>query len=392
MKAEGRLKVYLEKLRSPRRPQQVLSDARHPAAFSVSDRELHGGTRVSQEHPLHLSGPSTSWSYIASWPNRLSVCDAIGTGLRLELTVELLEGKAEVGLVAGDFSTFLHRADLVPGSQNLVLETGSASSVRGLVLRNRQDSTSAAVKITGLRTQLVQSASAKERGFLAKNAVVDLACRLVEPDLVVVDVGANRGDTVEQFSAKLPLAKIWALEPHPDTFRKLQKRFVHDKRVEVRNLALSDRDGRAIMHSYTNAAINSLSPVTARADRLMDGAIVPAPEVDVELRTLKSFCEAESIDRVDILKLDTQGHENAIINGSLEWLASGKVRYVLAELIFAPLYARQAKAGEVIALLERCGFKIFDFYDFVYNEDSGLKWGDALFEFVGGQGDGPVAG
>lgn len=392
MKVEGRLKVYLEKLRSPRRPLELLSDSQHLSAFSLSDRELHGGSRVSQEHPLHLSGPGTPWSYIASWSNRLSVCDAIGMGLKVELDLELLEGTAEVGLVAGDFSTFLHRADLVPGVQMLVLEAGSASSVRGLVLRNRQDTTSAAVKITGLRTQLVRSASARERGFLAKNAVVDLAGRLAEPDLVVVDVGANRGDTVEHFSAKLPLAKIWALEPHPDTFRKLQQRFVNDKRVEVRNLALSDQDGRAIMHSYTNAAINSLSPVTARADRLMDGAIVPTPEVDVELRTLKSFCDAEGIDRVDILKLDTQGHENAIINGSLEWLGSGKVRYVLAELIFAPLYARQAKAGEVIALLERCGFKIFDFYDFVYSDQSGLKWGDALFEFVGVQDGGPVAG
>ena len=392
MKAEGRLKFYLEKLRAPRGPHQLLSDARHPAAFSVSDRELHGGTSVRREHPLHLSGPSTPWSYIASWPNRLSVCDAFGTGLRVELNVELLEGKAEVGLVAGDFSTFLDRTDLVPGAQNLVLEAGSASSVRGLVLRNRQDSMSAAVKITGLYTQMVHSATAKERGFLAKNAVVDLAGRLGGPDLVVVDVGANRGDTVEQFSAKLPLAKIWALEPHPDTFRKLQQRFVNDKRVEVRNLALSDRDGRAIMHSYTNAAINSLSPVAARADRLMDGAIVPTPEVDVELRTLKSFCDAESIDRIDILKLDTQGHENAIIAGSVEWLGSGKVRYILAELIFAPLYARQAQAGEVVALLEGCGFKIFDFYDFVYSDQSGLKWGDALFEFVGVQDGGPVAG
>lgn len=392
MKAEGRLKVYLDKLRSSRWPHQVLSDARHPAAFSLSDRELHGGTRVSQEHPLHLSGPSAPWSYIASWSNRLSVCDAIGMGLNVELNLELLEGMAEVGLVAGDFSTFLHRTDLVRGAQNLVLEAGSASSVRGLVLRNRQDSTSAVVKITGLQTRLVQSATAKERGFLAKNAVVDLAGRLANPDLVVVDVGANRGDTVEQFSARLPLARIWALEPHPDTFRKLERRFVNDKRVEVRNLALSDRDGRAIMHSYTNAAINSLSPIAARADRLMDGAVVPTPDVDVELRTLKSFCDAENIARVDILKLDTQGHENAIINGSLEWLGSGKVRYILAELIFAPLYARQAKAGEVVALLEGCGFKIFDFYDFVYSEDSGLKWGDALFEFVGGQGGESVAG
>lgn len=391
MKAEGRLKFYLEKLRPRRRPHQVLSDSQYPNAFLLSDHKLHGGTRVSHEHPLRLSGPSAPWHYVVSWSNRLSVCDAIGMGLRVDLTLELLEGKAEVGLLAGDFSTFLHRTDLVPGVQKLVLEAGSASSVTGLVLRNQQDTTRAVVEITGLQTQLVQSATAKERGFLAKNAVVDLAGRLVDQDLVVVDVGANRGDTVEQFSAKLPLAKVWALEPHPDTFQKLQHRFQDDKRIEVRNLALSDRDGRAIMHSYTNAAINSLSPVTARADRLMDGAIIPTPEVDVELRTLKSFCDAEGIDRVDILKLDTQGHENAIINGSLELLGSGKVRYVLAELIFAPLYARQAKAGEVIASLEGCGFKIFDFYDFVYNNQSGLKWGDALFEFVGVRDGGPVA-
>ena len=104
--------------------------------------------------------------------------------------------------------------------------------------------------------------------------------------------------------------------------------------------------------------------------------------VEVELQSLRQFCANEGLERIDILKLDTQGHELEILQGERELLRSGKVRFILVELLFSPLYATQARAGEVIGLLESCGFKLFDFYDFVYDERIGLKWGDALLEFA----------
>lgn len=352
-------------------------------AFLLPDYDLQGNASVLRKSPLRISASQDPWAYIATWQNLLTVSDAIGSGLRVELNVELLEGAAEAGLLATDFSTFLHRTELVAGKQTVVLEVPQATSVKAMVLRNLGTAMSTMVEVTGIHTHLVQEIRAKERGFLAKDPVADLAKRLMAPEVVIVDVGANRGETVARFLDSFSSARIWALEPHPETYRKLQERFAKSANIHFCNLALSANDGHAVLHSYTNTAINSLSPVASGAHRLMDGEIVAAQEATVELRTLESFCTFEQIERIDILKLDTQGHENDIIEGSLNLFASGKIKYVLAELIFAQLYAKQAKAGEVIALLEKCGFRLLDMYDFVYGDEQNLKWGDALFQFVG---------
>ena len=137
------------------------------------------------------------------------------------------------------------------------------------------------------------------------------------------------------------------------------------------------------MYAYTNPALNALSPATPAAAHLMDGGIASAGEVVTRVQTLPEFLDQEQLPRVDVLKLDTQGHEAEILGAAFEELKSGRIRFVLSELIFSSLYENQGSGGKVIALMEGSGFKLFDFYNFVYDPQSGLKWGDALFEFVG---------
>jgi hypothetical protein len=145
---------------------------------------------------------------------------------------------------------------------------------------------------------------------------------------------------------------------------------------------LSERRGQSVMHVYSNAAINSLSSVAVGAERLIDGPVVAEPTIVVDHLSLGEFCNTEGLEQFDILKLDTQGHDLAILQGQADLLRSGRIRYILAELLFAPLYTGQAQAGQVISLLESCGYQVLDFYDFVYDESQGLKWGDALFAHV----------
>jgi hypothetical protein len=106
-------------------------------------------------------------------------------------------------------------------------------------------------------------------------------------------------------------------------------------------------------------------------------------EISVPVQSLADLLAQEAWNKVDVLKLDTQGHEVEILGSAMNELRGGHVRFVLAEPIFALLYERQSRTSDAIALLEPCGLKLFDFYDFVYDDARGIKWGDALFEFVG---------
>lgn len=325
-------------------------------------------------------GSVSAWDFIAKCSNSYPVHAAISSGLHLDLEVEVRAGKLDVAFLANDGKTVIDNAALEIGRSRVSLEASRAVDVEALVVRSR-DGGLVDVEVCSLECDLRSVPSNKARGFLAKDAIADLRERLASTQAVIVDVGANRGDTIAAFLLRFPEARIWALEPHPKTFDAMASRFSGDGRVKPRKLALSGARGQAIMHSYSNAAINSLSPVAVAGERLIDGPVTAEAPVVVDHLSLGEFLKAESLESVDILKLDTQGHELEILQGHSELLRRGCVKFILAELLFSPLYSKQAQAGQVIYLLESCGFKVFDLYDFVYDTRSGLKWGDALFVF-----------
>ncbi len=135
------------------------------------------------------------------------------------------------------------------------------------------------------------------------------AARVKAAKPVIVDVGANKGDTVAHFHRDFfQRRRFWALEPTPRPSTAMARRFAGLPQVHPHQLALSSRSGKAIMASYTNAAINSLSrggggcfqgSGRRRRRGLPDGRS-GAPVLDGILR------DSEEIDHIDILKLDTR--------------------------------------------------------------------------------------
>lgn len=327
-----------------------------------------------------LVGAASAWDFVASCPNRYPVHVAISSGLHLDLEVEVRAGKLDVVLLASDGKTVIDSAALVIGRSRVTLKAPRAVDVEALVVRSLENSL-LDVEIFAIESSLRRVPSSTARGFLAKDAIADLRERLGSDQAVIVDVGANRGDTIAAFLLRFPEARIWALEPHPRTFDAMASRFSEDGRVKPLKIALSAARGQSIMHSYSNAAINSLSPVAVGGERLIDGPVTAEAPVFIDHLPLDEFLKVEGLESVDILKLDTQGHEFEILQGHSELLRRGCVKFILAELLFSPLYADQAKAGQVVYFLESCGFRVLDFYDFVYETGSGLKWGDALFVF-----------
>jgi len=133
---------------------------------------------------------------------------------------------------------------------------------------------------------------------------------------VILDVGANVGYFSMLGRELYPKAKIYAFEPVPKTFSCLEKNFKEDKNVKVFNLALSDHTGSGKMSfNEENSAVSSLND---------EG------NVDVEITTLDYFLKDKKVDKVDILKIDTEGFENFVLKGAEDILKN--VKYILMEV------------------------------------------------------------
>jgi FkbM family methyltransferase len=196
---------------------------------------------------------------------------------------------------------------------------------------------------------------------------------------VFFDVGANVGEVSIRALRELPGIKVIAFEPHPETFVKLSARTgVTRPQILAVNSAVSSTAGNVDMFVYDNHMINSLvenAPYAALAG-------YPAKRITVPCTTLDAYCLEKKISRIDILKIDTEGHDLAVLEGAMDLLRAGAVKFVYVE--FNELQQRgDAVAGALApidTLLRQYGFKfIASYVDYVIPTGEMFSVSNALF-------------
>jgi FkbM family methyltransferase len=135
-----------------------------------------------------------------------------------------------------------------------------------------------------------------------------------QPGWIVFDVGANSGVyTVQQTRRG---TQVYAFEPNPDCYRRLQKSVRLndlDNRVSAANYALGATAGVAEL-IVPELAMGLGSPRPRRT---------PDPEaihVKVEVQTIDQVVRTLGISRIDLLKLDVEGFEIDVLQGAIETL------------------------------------------------------------------------
>jgi FkbM family methyltransferase len=170
-------------------------------------------------------------------------------------------------------------------------------------------------------TQYVQGIGAAARAD--KAVLKNLKSR--QPPLVIFDVGANRGHYL-QLALKQP-ADIHAFEPSTAAFAELTKRFGGRRNVVLNNLALGSEPGqRTLYYDVPGSELSSLYPrkIEHHGHPLTQSELVP---VD----TLDHYCDVHGIEHIDLLKLDVEGHELAVLKGSSQMFGRAQISMVSFE-------------------------------------------------------------
>jgi FkbM family methyltransferase len=169
---------------------------------------------------------------------------------------------------------------------------------------------------------------------------------------VILDVGANAGIYSLAALAVQPQATVHAFEPTPETAARLRKAasMNHLTRLHVHQAAVSNQNGHASLircrgELGTNEGMNFIGPATASAGM----ELVPTVCLD-------HFCTERSIDRVDLLKLDIQGHEHYALAGARELLIGRRVGMIFLELNWAEGPPDACPAAESVRILDEAGY------------------------------------
>jgi hypothetical protein len=101
-------------------------------------------------------------------------------------------------------------------------------------------------------------------------------------------------------------------------------------------------------------------------------------ETIVEVKTVDQFCQEKNIERIDILKSDTQGFELEVFKGAEHTIKANKIGLICFEIIFSDMYKELPSFAQVCDFLESRDFLLVSFYKFSYQEDL-ASYTDALF-------------
>lgn len=191
---------------------------------------------------------------------------------------------------------------------------------------------------------------------------------------VIFDVGANLGEWTLAFSRQdvNGKANIYSFEPSAPTYKKLAEVASTLSNVTPVNKALSNHTGRAFLNvSGEYAGSNSLE--TSQTDT--------TGQEPVELITADEFCASHNIDRINLLKIDAEGHDMKVIEGAAGLFSRKAVQVVQFEYNWRWVQPRKTLL-DAFEFFQPLGYNIgkitpkaIEFYD---------RWHPELERFVEG--------
>lgn len=199
---------------------------------------------------------------------------------------------------------------------------------------------------------------------------------LLECTESIVDVGANVGDWSCAAHAVFPSATLRAFEPHPEVFSTLESRLADSRSARAHQLAISDSAGELDLHAYELSELSSLERLDGAAASVH--RISAEPRRTYRVRTSTLDCEIPEGERIDILKLDVQGHEAAVIAGGLRTLRSTRV--LMMEVTFTRYYEGDSDFWALHALLTaKTPLTLWDLAEVRRSPKGRAMWTDAVY-------------
>lgn len=194
---------------------------------------------------------------------------------------------------------------------------------------------------------------------------------------VIFDVGANRGNVVEQYLKYFPAASIYAFEPFPESFHFLNNRFLENNSIHCFEKAVASSAGSKEFFANKNIDTNSLLK-PQKTGLTSDEQVKNLTKIEVEGVVLDEFCTKDNIIHIDILKMDIQGGEYDALKGLQNMLSKSAIDLIYTETYFVEQYVAQPLFHDISKMLFNYGYILQDIYNPIYGNGH-IAWADVIF-------------
>jgi FkbM family methyltransferase len=155
-------------------------------------------------------------------------------------------------------------------------------------------------------------------------------------DAIIFDVGANNGEWAALLAASLNNPSFYLFGCAPICLLEMKRRLPRIPNPHVFEFAISDEIGEIAFYTPTRGS--GLSSIHSRRDVGVNQEVYE--KIVVPRRTLDSVIAEQQIERVDLLKMDIEGHELSALIGAKNSIAEGRIEKIMFEFGSANVNSR----------------------------------------------------
>lgn len=177
-------------------------------------------------------------------------------------------------------------------------------------------------------------------------STVEVLLKHSEPGAVLLDIGANIGYVSACFLQNVARSKVIAIEPQPKIVDLLQSNLepFGNERYKVFPVALSDRDASGWLE---------ICDLNRGASKIVDER--NSHSVMVELWSTGRLFASLQGEKIDIVKIDVEGHEATVLKACETHFRQVRPRAIL----FEDHTQSAAPDGPIGQIFERIGYRVF---------------------------------
>lgn len=186
---------------------------------------------------------------------------------------------------------------------------------------------------------------------------------------LIFDVGGNKGQSVTKFKKIFAKPIIHSFEPIKSEFNIMFEKFKDDENVFLNNYALGEKKGEKNFNISAQTGASSFNKINKNSEWIEVRSKEHKTSIEnfissvkVNIGTLDDYCSKNKVDTIDLLKIDTQGYEDRVMQGGINALKNKKIKAIVTELMFDDVYERYFSFSDIEKYLLPNNFRMVGIY------------------------------
>lgn len=188
---------------------------------------------------------------------------------------------------------------------------------------------------------------------------LQLLRRILRSEMTFIDVGANEGEQTLFAAKRLSAGRVIAFEPNPKVFAMLEHNLALNgfRNTKLERMGLGHEAGEVTLFGSDSRDVDGSFNLGLSTLHERQGVSTSVASVHVD--TLDGYCAREGLKRIDVLKIDVEGSELAVLRGAVQTLKQLRPRIII-EVNETTSRAGGYGASQIVELISGLGYTIYN--------------------------------